>query len=223
MVQVAPSILAADFARLGEELERVRTADLLHIDVMDGVFVPNISIGPGVVAAIRDRCALPFDVHLMLLHPYQYIESFCRAGADRITFHVECADEAGRVLAKIRECGVQAGVALNPETPPQALADLPRLDSITVMTVRPGFGGQKLNPKALEKIAALKQARPGTLLEVDGGVCPQNAAACVRAGADILVAGTAVFQAEDPENAISSLRKTGVNDPQRKNENYVNS
>ncbi len=206
-LKISPSLLAADFSALGQEVQRVAAADMLHIDVMDGRFVPNLSIGPQVVASLRDKTSLFFDVHLMLEHPLPYIEAFRRAGADSITFHIECADDSAAVLAAIRESGAKPGMALSPATPPQALEPFgDGLYLITVMTVEPGFGGQKLMEPCLEKLSPLKKAFPHVLLEVDGGVNEETAPLCRRAGADILVAGTAVFRAEDPAAAIEKLR-----------------
>jgi len=208
MTYIAPSLLAADFSALGREAARVSDADMLHIDIMDGCFVPNISMGPQVVAAIRDKTSLPFDVHLMLEHPLPYIEAFRKAGADSITFHIESKDDPAAVLRAIRESGAKPGMALNPATSPQALARFAsQLYMVTVMTVEPGFGGQKLIPAALEKLPWLKENFPAVLLEVDGGVNAETAPLCRRKGADILVAGTAVFKAPDPSAAIEELRK----------------
>lgn len=207
MAYISPSLLAADFSRLGEEVGRVAAADMLHLDIMDGCFVPNISMGPGVVAALRDKTPLFFDVHLMLEHPINYIQAFRKAGADSITFHIECSDDPAQVLATIKESGAKPGLAINPDTPVEKLE--PYLDGlymITVMTVQPGFGGQKLKPEALEKLVWLKNRNPKILLEVDGGVNNETAALCREKGADILVAGTAVFGADDPAAAIEALR-----------------
>ncbi len=204
---IAPSLLAADFSALGKEVEKVSSADMLHIDSMDGCFVPNLSMGPGVVASIRDKSALFFDVHLMLEHPLPYIEAFRKAGADAITFHIECADPPAQVLDAIVSSGAKAGIALKPATPPEALEPFgDSLYMVTVMTVEPGFGGQKLMPAPLEKIAWLKRRFPRLLVEVDGGVNFQTAPQVLAAGADILVAGTAVFGASDPSAAIDKLR-----------------
>ena len=205
---IAPSLLAADFSALGQEIARIPSAEMLHIDVMDGRFVPNLSMGPQIVAALRDKTEQIFDVHLMLEHPLPYIESFRRAGADIITFHIECGDDPAELIRAIRNCGAKAGIAVKPGTPVESLfpygADL---HLVTVMTVEPGFGGQKLMPGPLEKIAVLKQKFPQILAEVDGGVNLETAGLCKEAGTDVLVAGTAVFQAEDPERAIALLRE----------------
>lgn len=205
---IAPSLLAADFSALGQEIARIPSAEMLHIDVMDGRFVPNLSMGPQIVAALRDKTEQIFDVHLMLEHPLPYIEAFRRAGADIITFHIECGDDPAELIRAIRNCGAKAGIAVKPGTPVESLfpygADL---YLVTVMTVEPGFGGQKLMPGPLEKIAVLKQKFPQILAEVDGGVNLETAGLCKEAGTDVLVAGTAVFQAEDPERAIALLRE----------------
>lgn len=207
MAYISPSLLAADFSRLGEEVGRVAATDMLHLDIMDGCFVPNISMGPGVVAALRDKTPLFFDVHLMLEHPINYIQAFRKAGADSITFHIECSDDPAQVLAAIKESGAKPGLAINPDTPVEKLEPyLDELYMITVMTVQPGFGGQKLKPEALEKLVWLKEHNPKILLEVDGGVNNETAPLCREKGADILVAGTAVFGADDPAAAIEALR-----------------
>lgn len=211
-MKVAPSLLAADFSNLAAELKKVKTADMLHVDIMDGVFVPNISIGPAVVAALRDKTPLPFDVHLMLLHPLPYIKAFREAGADSITFHLESADDPMQVIEAIRESGALPGLAISPDTPVAAAAPYaPYINSITVMTVQPGFGGQALIPAALDKLPVLKAAHPDLLLEVDGGVTLQNAPLIASKGADILVAGTAVFRADHPSAVIRELREDARN------------
>lgn len=207
MIQIAPSLLAADFSALGRELGRIPGADMLHVDVMDGCFVPNISMGPPVVSAIRGKTSLPFDVHLMLEHPLQYIDAFRKAGADSISFHIECADDPAQVLAAIRESGAKPAMAISPDTPVEALFPFAsNIYMITLMTVYPGFGGQKLIPECLKKVRPLKERFPGVLVEVDGGVNLETAPACRAAGADVLVAGTAVFRAQDPAGAIAALR-----------------
>ena len=207
MVQIAPSLLAADFSALGREIARVPEAELLHIDVMDGVFVPNLSMGPQIVEALRDKTRQIFDVHLMLLHPARYIPVFRKAGADWLTFHVECEDDPEEVLQAIQASGAKAGMALKPGTSPQALFPYgERLHSVTIMTVEPGFGGQVLQREPLEKIRVLKERFPHLHLEVDGGVNAETARQVVEAGADVLVAGSAVYGAPDPAAAIAALR-----------------
>lgn len=214
MAMVSPSILSADFGALAADCRRVLDAgaDMLHIDVMDGHFVPNISLGPPVLAGLHK--ALPdafYDVHLMITHPLAYVPAFAKAGASLIVFHRECADDPEAVLAAIRAAGCRAGMAISPGTPAQALFPyLPRLDLALVMSVEPGFGGQKFMPVALDKLSALAAARAAAgagrcLLEVDGGVNAQTGAACAAAGADVLVAGSAVFAAPDPAAAVRQL------------------
>lgn len=206
-MKIAPSMLASDYTRMGDSLRAVQNADWLHIDIMDGNFVPNISFGPDVVAALRPLTDMPFDVHLMLLHPKQYIEKFARAGADSITFHVECADDILETIAEIERFGLKPGLSVKPGTPAEALFPyLDRLYMALVMTVEPGFGGQKLMPEPLKKIRELKQRFPHILVEVDGGVNLETAPQCREAGADVLVAGTAVFGAERPGEAMVLLQ-----------------
>lgn len=204
MVKIAPSILSADFSRLGEEVGRLERegADWVHVDVMDGVFVPNITIGPGVVQALRPHTRLPFDVHLMITAPQRYIEQFARAGADYITVHVEATEEVGATLGRIRELGKKAGLSLNPETPFSAVEPyLEQLDLLLVMTVRPGFGGQSFMPEGLPKIARARElfdARGITAeIAVDGGINCDTALRCVEAGATVLDAGSSLFKCPD--------------------------
>lgn len=205
---VSPSILAADFSRLAEEVQRVSTADLLHVDVMDGHFVPNISIGAAVAKAIRPHSKLPFDVHLMLSHPLEYLESFANAGADILSGHIEAEDDPAEVIARTVSLGKKAGIAINPHTDPALMRKVAEqgdyIYSITVMTVQPGFGGQSFMPEALEKIPELRKMFPKALIELDGGVNMTTLPQCTCA--DILVAGTAVFGAEDPAAAIAQLQ-----------------
>jgi ribulose-phosphate 3-epimerase len=214
-VRIAPSILAADFARLGEEVRAVEAAgaDYLHMDVMDGRFVPNITIGPPVVAAIRKVTKLPIDVHLMIVEPERYIDEFAQAGADLISVHLEGSAHLHRTVEQIRAAGKKASVAVNPHSSIDGLdVVLPELDMVLLMTVNPGFGGQKFIEAVVPKIRALRAEidRRGlaTEIEVDGGIDPETAPVVVGAGATVLVAGSAVFHAPngDYRGAISALR-----------------
>lgn len=214
MLQIAPSILAANFAALGEQIRAVEQggASLLHVDVMDGHFVPNISIGVPVVASLHKATALPLDVHLMIERPERYIEAFAEAGADMISVHQEATPHLDRAVTMIRECGASPGVVLNPATPVTALTEiLDRVDFILVMSVNPGFGGQKFIPSAIGKIQQLRDLRAryhcAYRIEVDGGVGPENVAELVRAGAEILVAGTSIFHTEDPAAAVRKMKQ----------------
>lgn len=211
-LEIAPSILAADFACLGDAIRTVERAGVstLHVDVMDGHFVPNISIGVPVVASLRKATRLTLDVHLMIERPEQYIEAFANAGADMISVHQEATPHLDRTLAMIREHGCKAGAVVNPGTPVSMLFDvLNKLDYALVMSVNPGFGGQAFIPGACEKIRQLRQARDQRGLEfrieVDGGIGPDNVVEVTRAGAQILVAGTSVFHSADPAASIRSM------------------
>jgi ribulose-phosphate 3-epimerase len=210
-MKIAPSILSADFAALGEEIARVEAggADQLHVDVMDGRFVPNLTIGPVVLAAIRKRTRLPLDVHLMIVEPERYLADFVHAGADVVTVHVEACPHLQRTLTQIRELGARAGAALNPSTPPGALAYvLDDLDLVLVMSVNPGFGGQKFIPSAYPKIRQVRTMLGGRSVDVsvDGGVKLDHARPLAEHGASVLVAGSAVFEAADPGGMVKRLR-----------------
>ena len=213
-IEVAPSILASNFAKLGEEVRAVEEggADVIHVDVMDGHFVPNISIGIPVVKSLRKATRLPLDVHLMIEQPETYIAEFVRAGADRVLIHQEATVHLDRALAMIREQGAQAGAAINPATPVAALAEvLDKVDTVLVMSVNPGFGGQKFIPGAIEKIRQLNQWRArynaSFRIEVDGGVDLENLAELAQAGANTFVAGTSIFHKPDPAAATRQMRK----------------
>jgi len=215
-VRIAPSLLAADFTRLGEELRAIEAAgaDWLHLDIMDGHFVPNISYGPALVKALRPLSAMPFDVHLMIAPVDPYLEAFAEAGADVISLHVEAGPHLHRSLQAIKKLGKKAGVVLCPATPASAIEHVMDLvDLVLVMTVNPGFGGQSFIQSQLPKIASIRRmiAASGRdiALEVDGGVTAATAPLCLEAGADVLVAGTAVFGAKDYAAAITALRGGG--------------
>ncbi len=213
-VLIAPSILSADFARLGEAIQAIEAggADWVHIDVMDGMFVPNLTFGPPVIQSLRKETALPFDVHLMIEQPDRYLQDYKNAGADIITVHVEACTHLQRTLSQIRALGAKAGVSLNPATPISSIENvLDDLDLILVMSVNPGFGGQSFIPNSLNKIKALRKMvedRP-IFIEVDGGISPKNAHNVKQAGANALVAGSAVFGSPNIKEAISALRGEG--------------
>lgn len=210
-LRIAPSILAADYADLGREVDDAVAAgaDFIHLDVMDGHFVPNISFGPAVIKALRGRTTLPFDVHLMIEPPEPYLAAFADAGADGITVHVEATKHLDRALESIAAMGLRPGVAINPATPVSALEPvLHRIALICVMTVNPGFGGQSFLPNAAERLAAIRALcgeRP-ILIEADGGIAPDTAGAAHQAGADVLIAGSSVFGKPDRPAAIAALR-----------------
>ncbi|AGN36201.1 ribulose-phosphate 3-epimerase [Bacillus paralicheniformis] len=214
MVYVAPSILSADFARLGEEIRDVEQggADFIHIDVMDGHFVPNLTIGPLVVEAVRPITELPLDVHLMIEAPDRYIPAFAKAGADILSVHVEACPHLHRTIQLIKEQGVKAGVVLNPHTPVRQIEHvLEDLDLVLLMTVNPGFGGQSFISSVLPKIRQVKEMAEqkglaDLLIEVDGGVNKMTARQCIEAGANLLVAGSAVYNEKDRKKAISDIK-----------------
>jgi len=211
VIQIAPSLLSANFARLDEELATIAAADILHLDVMDGHFVPNITIGPPVVGALRDHTTLPFDCHLMVSEPQRYIDRFLEAGANMISIHVEAEPHLQRALQMIRDGGAKAGIAINPATSAESLTTaIDFCDYVLVMTVNPGFGGQKFIEPVVPKIRHISRlVRERGLrvdIEVDGGIDPVTAPLVVAAGASILVAGSAVFGQPDRAGAIQKLR-----------------
>ncbi|MBK8955082.1 MAG: ribulose-phosphate 3-epimerase [Saprospiraceae bacterium] len=217
MALIAPSLLSCDFLKIGEEIQWLESSesDWHHIDVMDGRFVPNISFGLPVLAAMHRIAKKPLDVHLMIVEPEKYILDFRKAGADHITVHLEACTHLHRVVQQIKETGAKAGVALNPHTPVHLLYDiLEDIDIVCMMSVNPGFGGQKFIYRCLEKIRTLKIAiverNLDVLIEVDGGVGLQNAESILRAGADVLVAGNAVFADDHPKNVIRKLKSISV-------------
>jgi ribulose-phosphate 3-epimerase len=210
-IEIAPSILDADFARLADEIAAVELAgvNMVHLDVMDGHFVPNITIGPPVIAKLRKVSRLVFDSHLMISEPARYADYFIEAGVNHITFHIEAADEPIKLIDKLHKLGVTAGICLNPGTPVEQIQTIaPLCDMVLVMTVQPGFGGQKFMPEAAKKIARIRKiVGPGIRIEVDGGIDSQTAPIVVSYGADTLVVGHAIFSKPDRAAAINTIRE----------------
>jgi len=216
MAIIAPSILSADFLNLGRDIEMVNNseADWFHLDVMDGVFVPNISYGMSIISQMKKAAKKTMDVHLMIVEPERYFEDFKKAGADILTIHYEASRHLHRSLQAIKALGMKAGVSLNPHTPVSLLENIiTEIDLVLIMSVNPGFGGQKFIPQALDKVRALKEminkAGCSTLIEIDGGVTLDNAAEIIAAGADALVAGNTVFSSPDPADTIKKLKQLG--------------
>ncbi len=216
MIKVAPSLLASDFSKLAEEVKTIENADMLHLDVMDGHFVPNLTFGPGLISALRDKTELAFDTHLMISNPEDYIEDYAEAGSDYITFHIEATDHSHRLVQRIKDAGCKAGVSLNPGT---SLEDIkfiiPDLDLVLIMSVNPGFGGQKYIPQITEKISDLNKminniGDKKAEIAVDGGIKLHNVNEIIKAGADIIIAGSAIFGSEN-RNAIIEKFKTAGN------------
>lgn len=213
-MKIAPSILSADFSNLQRDIELVEKggADYIHVDVMDGQFVPNITFGPNIVQAIRPITKLPLDVHLMVVDPEKYIPAFAKAGADIITVHVEATPHIHRALQMMKDLGVKSGVVINPGTPITMIKHvLPIADQVLVMTVNPGFGGQSFIEETVEKIAELSELREQNnwhySIEVDGGIVPETAQICQKAGADVFVAGSYIYNSEDPVGQINQLKE----------------
>ncbi|WP_448921367.1 ribulose-phosphate 3-epimerase [Eubacterium sp.] len=207
-VKISPSILASDYANLQSELERISTSDLIHVDVMDGHFVPNISIGAPVTAACKKVCDVPFDVHLMISNPLDYAEDFAKAGADIICFHSECDSDTEETIDKILSLGKKAGLAIKPATPiDEVVKYLDKLSMVLVMTVEPGFGGQSFMESTMPKVEAIRKINPDIDIEVDGGINAETIKIAAKAGANVFVAGSAVFKSENPAETIAILRK----------------
>jgi len=210
-IEIAPSILSADFARLADEIAVIESAgvNIVHLDVMDGHFVPNITIGPPVIAKLRKYSSLVFDSHLMISEPAKYVERFVEAGVNHITFHIEAADEPEKLIDKIHEFGCTAGICLNPDTPVKAIEVVaPLCDMVLVMTVHPGFGAQEFMPEAAKKIIKVREiVGPDIRVEVDGGIDPQTTPLVVSYGADTIVAGNAIFSKPDRIAAINAIRE----------------
>lgn len=207
-LKISPSILASDYANLQSELDRISTSDMIHIDVMDGHFVPNISIGAPVVAACKKVCNVPFDVHLMISNPLDYAEDFAKAGADIICFHTECDSDTEQTIDKILSLGKKAALAIKPVTPiDEVVKYLDKISMVLVMTVEPGFGGQSFMESTMPKIEAIRKINPNIDIEVDGGINADTVKIAAKAGANVFVAGSAVFKSENPAETIALLKK----------------
>lgn len=207
-LKISPSILASDYANLQSELDRISTSDMIHIDVMDGHFVPNISIGAPVVAACKKVCNVPFDVHLMISNPLDYAEDFANAGADIICFHTECDSDTEQTIDKILSLGKKAALAIKPATPiDEVVKYLDKISMVLVMTVEPGFGGQSFMESTMPKIEAIRKINPDIDIEVDGGINTDTVKIAAKAGANVFVAGSAVFKSENPAETIALLKK----------------
>lgn len=212
MIKISPSILSADFSKLGSDVDRAEKggAEYLHIDVMDGVFVPNISLGAPIQKSIRKQSKMVFDTHLMIIDPIRYVDDFAKAGSDIITIHLESCDNVAETLEKIRSYGIKAGLSIKPKTPVTALKPfIGMFDMLLIMSVEPGFGGQSFIPESLDKIRESRALLPELDIEVDGGINADNINEVVKAGANVIVAGSAVFGKEDVASAIALLRKNG--------------
>lgn len=207
-LKISPSILASDYANLQSELDRISTSDMIHIDVMDGHFVPNISIGAPVVAACKKVCNVPFDVHLMISNPLDYAEDFANAGADIICFHTECDSDTEQTIDKILSLGKKAALAIKPATPiDEVVKYLDKISMVLVMTVEPGFGGQSFMESTMPKIEAIRKINSDIDIEVDGGINTDTVKIAAKAGANVFVAGSAVFKSENPAETIALLKK----------------
>ena len=210
-IKISPSILASDYANLQSELDSISTSDLIHVDVMDGHFVPNISIGAPVVASIKKVCNVPFDVHLMISNPLDYVEDFANAGADIICIHTECDSDVEKTVVKIISVGKKPALAIKPATPVDDVVKyLDKLSMVLVMTVEPGFGGQSFMESTMPKIEAIRKINPDIDIEVDGGINPETIKIASRAGANVFVAGSAVFKSENPAQTIALLKQNAA-------------
>ena len=209
-IKISPSMLASDFANLQSELDKCKNggADLIHLDVMDGHFVPNISLGIPIIAALKKVCSVPFDVHLMISDPYRYVDEFVKAGADIISFHVECDSDIEKTIDRIVNSGCKAALAVKPNTPIESVYPyLDKLSMVLVMTVEPGFGGQSFMESTMPKITALRKKCPDIDIQVDGGINADTVKIAGRAGANVFVAGSAVFNSTDPAKTICTLKE----------------